>query len=93
VSVKLPDHGCIAWIDRIRLDVVVYKIEKAGQLRIANAFRVRAVARGESIQEGNGFEYLGSFPRQEHDSLTGNTISTIEAATILKPVALKSIDG
>jgi hypothetical protein len=55
VAVKISDHGHIAWINRIRLDVVTDKVEKAGQLRVSDAFCVWSVAQGEAVQEGQGF--------------------------------------
>lgn len=55
MSVQISDHGCIAWVDRIWLDDVTDEVEEARQLRKTDAFRIRAVAYGETVQEGEGF--------------------------------------
>jgi hypothetical protein len=49
--IQLADHGSIAWVPKLWIDIVADEIEKGRELGKADSFGVGFVSLGEAIQE------------------------------------------
>ena len=49
---KFPDHGSVAWVPKLGIDMVADEIEKGRELGKTDPLGVGFVAFGEAVQEG-----------------------------------------